>query len=54
MNRIYNVLRRTTSSGEYISEFDSLRFIAIASVLFFHMNGYTERNLIFKQGLHCL
>jgi peptidoglycan/LPS O-acetylase OafA/YrhL len=34
-------LRRITSSGDYVPEIDGLRFIAIASVVFYHVGGLT-------------
>ena len=33
---------RITTSGRFIPEIDGLRFIAIASVLLFHINGFTN------------
>ncbi|MVT42088.1 acyltransferase family protein [Chitinophaga oryziterrae] len=33
-------LRRITSNGMYVPEIDGLRFIAITSVVIFHMNGF--------------
>ena len=33
-------LRRITSSGAFIPEIDGLRFVAIMSVLFYHLRGY--------------
>jgi peptidoglycan/LPS O-acetylase OafA/YrhL len=35
--RIWRSLRRVTSSGRYIPEIDGLRFVAIVSVLFYHL-----------------
>src|SRR5438105_10591955 len=34
------LLLRETSSGQLVPEIDGLRFVAIASVLFFHLGGY--------------
>src|ERR1700690_3142069 len=31
---------RTTTSGQFIPEIDGLRFIAIFSVILFHLSGY--------------
>lgn len=39
-HRILNQLRRVTSSGSYVPEIDSLRFIAIALVLLVHISLY--------------
>lgn len=33
-------LRRTTSSGRVIAEIDGLRFVAIATVVLYHLNGF--------------
>src|SRR4051812_28720923 len=33
-------LRRITSGGKYIGEIDGLRFVAISSVVAFHLFGY--------------
>jgi peptidoglycan/LPS O-acetylase OafA/YrhL len=41
-------LSRETSSGRFIPEMDGLRFIAIAMVILFHLNGY----LLAKSSLH--
>jgi peptidoglycan/LPS O-acetylase OafA/YrhL len=43
-------LSRETSSGRFIPEMDGLRFIAIAMVICFHLNGY----LLAKSLLHHL
>jgi len=32
--------KRITSSGSFIPEIDGLRFIAIASVVLFHLSGF--------------
>lgn len=37
--------RRTTSSGKFIPEIDGLRFIAIISVVCFHLNGFLREKL---------
>lgn len=39
-SRLINQLRRVTSSGRFIPEIDGLRFIAIMSVILYHLNGY--------------
>jgi peptidoglycan/LPS O-acetylase OafA/YrhL len=41
-------LSRETSSGHFIPEMDGLRFVAIAMVILFHLNGY----LVAKWPLH--
>ena len=33
-------LRRITSSGDYIPEIDGLRFVAILSVVLYHLYGF--------------
>jgi len=38
------LLRRRTTSGEWLPEIDGLRFIAIVSVLLFHMQGQLEHH----------
>jgi len=40
--KFLSYLKRTTSSGEYIPEIDGLRFFAISSVVFFHLNGFVS------------
>lgn len=35
----FNYLQRITSSGKFIPEIDGLRFLAILSVVLFHING---------------
>ncbi|HME13170.1 MAG TPA: acyltransferase, partial [Candidatus Acidoferrum sp.] len=40
----WSSLRRVTSDGSYIAEIDGLRFIAILSVLLFHIGRMTEIN----------
>jgi len=35
-------LRRITSSGNFIPEIDGLRFIAILSVVLFHIYGFLD------------
>ena len=44
-NRIVQVLSRITSSNSIIREVDGLRFIAIISVLVFHIVGYLRVNI---------
>lgn len=44
VNIILSKLTRITSSGKYIEEIDGLRFIAIALVVFYHLNGYIAVN----------
>jgi peptidoglycan/LPS O-acetylase OafA/YrhL len=41
-------LSRETSSGRFIPEMDGLRFVAIAMVILFHLNGY----LLAKSSMH--
>lgn len=36
----FNNLQRITSSGRFIPEIDGLRFVAIISVVLFHLNGF--------------
>lgn len=36
---------RITSSGSFIPEIDGLRFLAVASVVLFHLNGYLEEKV---------
>jgi peptidoglycan/LPS O-acetylase OafA/YrhL len=43
-------LSRETSSGRFIPQMDGLRFVAIAMVILFHLNGY----LLAKSSLHHL
>ena len=40
-------LRRRTTTGHWLPEIDGLRFIAIASVLLFHIQGQFEHNYAF-------
>lgn len=49
MTALAQHLRRRTSSGNWMPELDGLRFVAIAAVLFFHMQGE-----IFHHGTHAL
>jgi peptidoglycan/LPS O-acetylase OafA/YrhL len=37
---LFNNLQRITSSGRFIPEIDGLRFVAIMSVVVFHLNGF--------------
>lgn len=37
-------LRRQTTSGRFIAEIDSLRFVAIAMVVFYHLAGFVADN----------
>ena len=39
-DRILRSLSRETSSGRFIPEMDGLRFVAIAMVILYHLNGY--------------
>jgi peptidoglycan/LPS O-acetylase OafA/YrhL len=46
MNRILNSLQRITSSTKFIPEIDGLRFVAIMSVILYHVNVFiTGKNL---------
>src|SRR5690242_1131882 len=38
--RLTDRLRRRTTSGNFIPQIDGLRFVAIAMVVLFHLNGY--------------
>ena len=40
-------LRRITNSGNIITEIDGLRFLAIAMVVFFHLDGFLFSELRF-------
>ena len=40
MLRVTAYLRRTTTSGRLIPEIDGLRFVAISSVVVFHLSGF--------------
>jgi peptidoglycan/LPS O-acetylase OafA/YrhL len=48
--KITRHLRRTTTSGRFIPEIDGLRFVAIASVVVFHLSGY----LIGRSSVHTI
>jgi peptidoglycan/LPS O-acetylase OafA/YrhL len=43
-NALHNQLARITSSNRFIPEIDGLRFVAIAAVVFYHINGYVAQN----------
>lgn len=43
-------LGRITSSGRFIPEIDGLRFIAITSVVFFHINGYVSQHTPLREA----
>ncbi len=47
---ILDRLGRITSSGRFIPEIDGLRFIAITSVIFFHVNGYVAQHTSLKEA----
>jgi peptidoglycan/LPS O-acetylase OafA/YrhL len=49
-------LRRITSSGKYIPEIDGLRFIAIASVVLYHLNGFwvAKTQELYQQSGHLI
>ncbi len=49
-NRLLVRLSRETTSGRFIPQMDGLRFVAIAMVIIFHLNGY----LLAKSSLHRL
>jgi peptidoglycan/LPS O-acetylase OafA/YrhL len=48
LTKIGRHLRRTTTSGRFIPEIDGIRFVAIASVVVFHLNGY----LVARSSMH--
>ena len=43
-NRLLVRLSRETTSGRFIPQMDGLRFVAIAMVIIFHLNGYLLAN----------
>lgn len=43
--KILGALSRVTSSGRYLAEIDGLRFIAILSVVMYHLNGFALRKI---------
>jgi len=46
-SKLLSLLSRKTSSGFFIPEIDGLRFLAIISVILFHLNGYMiERSTV--------
>lgn len=55
---LYNKLKRETSSGNFIAEVDGLRFLAIITVIFYHVQLFfvakTPFKFNFDNGLHWL
>ena len=50
-SRLLRGLSRETSSGRFIPEMDGLRFVAIAMVVLYHLNGYlTAKTTFYEQG----
>jgi peptidoglycan/LPS O-acetylase OafA/YrhL len=47
--RILRGLSRETSSGRFIPEMDGLRFVAIAMVILYHLNGYLMMKTAFYE-----
>src|SRR5207302_6729140 len=47
--RILARLSRETTSGRFIPEMDGLRFVAIAMVVLFHLNGYLTAKAVSPQ-----
>lgn len=45
MRSIITSLRRVTNSGQFIPEIDGLRFVAIAMVILYHLDGYLFKEL---------
>jgi peptidoglycan/LPS O-acetylase OafA/YrhL len=48
-DRILRSLSRETSSGRFIPEMDGLRFVAIAMVVLYHLNGYLMAKTTFYE-----
>jgi len=48
-DRILRGLSRETSSGRFIPEMDGLRFVAIAMVILYHLNGYLMTKAAFYE-----
>lgn len=48
--RLKNALTRETSGGSLIPHVDGLRFIAVAAVLLFHLNGYVAEKVARAQA----
>jgi peptidoglycan/LPS O-acetylase OafA/YrhL len=48
-DRILRSLSRETSSGRFIPEMDGLRFVAIAMVILYHLNGYLMAKTAFYE-----
>jgi len=46
MSRALLHLRRITSSGRFVPEVDGLRFVAIASVVLYHLHGFVLANRV--------
>ena len=51
-DRILRSLSRETSSGRFIPEMDGLRFVAIAMVILYHLNGYLMTKTAFYEHEH--
>lgn len=47
--RVPSSLSRETSSGRFIPEMDGLRFVAIAMVVLYHLNGYLRTKTTFYE-----
>ncbi len=47
--RVLRSLSRETSSGRFIPEMDGLRFVAIAMVILYHLNGYLMAKTTFYE-----
>lgn len=48
-DRILRSLSRETTSGRFIPEMDGLRFVAIAMVILYHLNGYLMTKTVFYE-----